>query len=400
MKKTSLFSVILLLFNTIQLSAQITDTLNKEFRFSVIKKLETTSVKDQANSGTCWAFATTSFIESELLKKTGKTYDISEMFFVKNAYNSKADKFVRYQGTSNFGQGGQAHDVMNCVQQYGMITEDAYPGLIRGEKKHLHAELEVVLKSMVSAIVSNPGKKISQVWKSAFNAVTDVYLGAIPPDFKVNGEEYNPVSFTKSTGLHPEDYLEITSYNHHPFYEQFILEIPDNWDQKPYYNVPLDELVEIVNNAIESGYTVCWDGDVSDKGFSHNKGVAVIPDIEMPDLSGYEKLKWEKLSDKEKQKQLFTFEGPVKERFIDQESRQRDFDNHMATDDHLMHITGMVKDQNGTIYYITKNSWNAESNENGGYLNMSESFVRLNTIAIMINKNAIPHSIAKKLNIK
>lgn len=383
---------------SLALSAQTKDT-TKGFNFVIGKQIPVTSVKDQANSGTCWAFATTSFIEAEILRTKGIDCDLSEMFFVRNVYSAKADRFMRFNGSLNFGQGGQAHDVTNSMRNFGLLTEAVYPGLLPGEKKHSHAELEAVLNAMLKSVVANPGRKLSPNWKKAFDAVIDTYLGTVPEKLDRNGKMLSPREYMESLSINPDDYVEITSYNHHPFYEQFILEIPDNWQHQLYYNVPLDDLQSIIDNALDKGYTVCWDGDVSDKGFSHNKGVAVIPDQESPDLDNSEKLKWEKMTDKDKQKMLFSFEEPVKESFIDQETRQLDFDNHKATDDHLMHITGWVTDQHQTRYYITKNSWNSQSNDFGGYLNMSASYVRLNTIAIMVHKDAVPKAIARKLKI-
>jgi bleomycin hydrolase len=399
MKTKLLFFFVLLLISNLGVFSQTSDTIIG-YKFTPGKQLLASPVKDQANSGTCWAFAATSFFESEILRMTGQTYDLSEMFFVRNAYNAKAERFIRFNGSLNFGQGGQAHDVVNSMKQFGLLTEATYPGILPGEKKHSHAELESVLNAMLKSVASNPGRKLSPVWKKAFNCVVDTYLGEVPANIEANNSKLTPLEYMRYIGVNPNDYVEITSYSHHPYYEQFILEIPDNWQQDSYYNVPLDELQTIIDHALDNGYTVCWDGDVSDKGFSHNKGVAIVPDQDSPDLANSEKLKWEKMTEKDKQKLLFSFEGPVKEKLISQEIRQLDFDNHKATDDHLMHITGWVTDQYNTRYYCTKNSWNAESNEFGGYLNMSASYVRLNTIAIMVHKDAIPKSIARKLKIR
>jgi len=196
-----------------------------------------------------------------------------------------------------------------------------------------------------------------------------------------------------------DDYVEITSYSHHPYYSAFRLEIPDNWDYSDYYNVPLDEMMEIIDYAFDNGYSVCWDGDVSERGFSHNKGVAIVPEDDVKDMSGTEKDKWQTLTEKEKSKMMYSFDKPIQEKVITQEIRQEEFNNHSATDDHLMHLTGVVTDQNGTRYYVTKNSWNSDSNDFGGYLNMSTSYIRMNTVAIMVNKKAIPKKIRKKLHL-
>jgi len=354
-----------------------------------VVRIRATPVKDQYSSGTCWSFATTSYIESELARITHDTLDLSEMYFVRKCYEQKARNYVRRQGTANFGEGGQAHDVLNVIATDGMMTETQYSGLANGQTKPVHAEMEAVLKAMADALVKNPNGKLTPDWFKAVSAVLDVYLGSLPAgEAKVSAPKFDPA-----------DYVELTSYTHHPFYQPFILEIPDNWAYGSYYNVPLDDLIAVMNNALENGYTVDWDGDVSDKGFSHRNGVAIVPDVALESATGTERSKWESIPEKERQKQFYTFEKPVPQKKVTQEMRQAAFDNYSATDDHLMHITGLTRDQEGTAYYITKNSWAAGSNSNGGYLNMSEPYVRLNTIAIMVHKNAIPKDIRKKLDL-
>lgn len=385
-----MLSLTIAVFLPLLLPAQEKDTTNPEkYIFTDVVRISATPVKDQYSSGTCWSFATTSFIESELARLTHDTLDLSEMYFVRRCYEQKARNYVRRQGTSNFGEGGQAHDVLNVIATDGMMTEAQYSGLANGQTKPVHAEMEAVLKAMVDALVKNPNGKLTPEWFKAINAVLDVYLGPLP----VNE------ATVSSPKLNPADYVEITSYTHHPFYKPFILEIPDNWSNSSYYNVPVDDLIAIMNNALENGYTVAWDGDVSDKGFSHKNGVAIVPDVTLESATGTERSKWESIPEKERQKQFYTFDKPVPQKKVTQEMRQAAFDNYSATDDHLMHITGMVRDQEGTRYYITKNSWAAGSNSTGGYLNMSESYVRLNTIAIMVHKNAIPKEIHKKLGL-
>ncbi|MFH1121706.1 MAG: C1 family peptidase [Bacteroidota bacterium] len=367
----------------------------KGYEFTMVKSIPASPVKDQYKSGTCWSFAATSFFESELLRFGYDTIDISEMFFVYHAYHEKANNYVRFHGNANFGPGGQAHDVLNVIRKHGFVTEQEYPGLLKGEEKHKHGELDAILKAYLEAVITNKDGKLSLVWKDAFRALLDTYLGQ--PETSLNQAEI------RSEKIFPrfraEDYIELTSYNHHPCYELFELEIPDNWSHDLYYNLPVDELVDVINHALTQGYTVCWDGDVSDKGFSHANGVAIVPGIDIKSMEGTERARWEKMTEKERNAELFAFRQPGKEKKITPEMRQETFDNFQSTDDHLMHLTGMVSDQNGTVYYVTKNSWAANSNETGGYLNLSESYVRLNTIAVMVHIDALPSDLKKKLKL-
>ena len=269
-----------------------------------------------------------------------------------------------------------------------------------GEKNHTFGEIDEILGDILKAVIKNKNHKLTTKWLEAYNSVLDTYFGSIPENFIYNDKKYTPKTFAKELGINPDDYIELTSYSHHPFYKKFILQIPDNWSKDEYYNLPIDELIDVINYALKNNYTVAWDGDVSDKGFSFRNGVAIIPEKDIKNMTDTERNKWEKLTEREKRASLYKFDKPGKEKNITQEMRQENFDNYTSTDDHLMHLTGIVKDQNGTIYYMTKNSWATNSNKFGGYLNMSESYVRLNTIAIMINKNALPRKIAKKLKIK
>lgn len=394
--KSFLFLIILALLSPF-LQAQ-NDSVG--FNFRVIKKLPSTSVKNQASSGTCWAFATVSFIESELLRLGKDTLDLSEMFFVNYAYKEKSERYVRFHGNSNLGQGGQAHDVLNFIKTHGMAPESIYPGLLHAEKKHRHGELVAMVKAATEVVINNPDRQLSNAWKRAIDGIVDAYLGELPKQFTYKGKNYTPESFLKAYDFNPDDYVSLTSYSHHTFYEPYILEIPDNWAHNEYMNLPLEDLMETLNAAIDQRYTVCWDGDVSDKGFSHNKGVAIVPDIQLFDYKGSEKSYWQELTEKERQKTFFSFERPVPERKITDADRLQAFNNYSSTDDHLMHITGKTTDRLGNLYYITKNSWGDTSNDQGGFLNMSEAYVRLNTIAITVHKNAIPAHIRAKCNIK
>lgn len=367
--------------------------------FNSIAEVQATSVKDQHRSGTCWAFAGVSFIESEVLRITGRELDISEMYIVRNAYADKALKYVRLHGSSNFGPGGQGHDVINVAREHGFLPEAVYPGLEIGEEKHNHGELDAVLKGFLDAVVKRRGGKITPVWFQAYNAILDVYLGDVPETFNIQDEDYTPVEYFNSLEIDTDDYIELTSYESYPFYEKVMLEVPDNWSGDLYYNLPLDEMIDVMEHALKNGYSICWDGDVSDRGFSHKNALAILPGIDVESLSGTELSRWEALSESEKTKELYNFQKPGDEMQVDQQLRQENFDNQSATDDHLMHLTGLMEDQNGKIYFVTKNSWDEDSNDKGGYLYMSESYARMNTIAIMIHKDALPVKLSKKLGL-
>ncbi|MGE0090477.1 MAG: C1 family peptidase [Bacteroidales bacterium] len=337
--------------------------------------LKATSVKNQNSTGTCWSFATTSFIESELMRMGKPEYDISEMFFVRYAYIQKGMDYVRYQGKTNFGEGGQAHDVLNVIKKYGFSDQKYYEGNTYDPGNYNHGELEAMLKAVLDVVLSKPNKKLTPVWDEAYVAIIDTYLGELPESVKEKKVSHSTIGFATETGFNPNDYVEITSFTHHPFYEQFILEVPDNWSKELYYNVPLDDLMLIMNNSLKMGYSFVWDGDMSQPGFSHKNGFAIVPEGEVQ------------------------FEKPAPEKNITQQYRQQEFDNLSTFDDHLMHITGLANDQNGTTYYKTKNSWGTERGKFGGYLYMSEQYMRLNTIAILVHKNTIPKEIKEKLKI-
>ncbi len=369
------------------------------YTFTMVKEVKTTPVKNQQSTGTCWSFATTSYIETELLRLGQPEYDLSEMFFARKAYSDKANLYVRYQGSNNFGQGGQAHDVFNLLKKFGMVTDEAYAGKSYGSNDHNHGEIEAVLKAFVDAVVKIEGGKLTTAWAPAYESILDAYFGKVPTEFTVNEKKVSPKSFVESTGFKADDYIEITSFNHHPFYQNFILEIPDNWSRDSYYNVPLDELMAITENALMKGYSVCWDGDVSEKGFGYKKGVAIIPAAKVEDVKGSDMSRWTEVNEKDRSLQMFSFEKPIPEINVTQENRQLNFDNQTSTDDHLMHLTGIATDQNGTKYFYTKNSWGTDNHIYNGYLYMSESYVRMKTIAILIHKDALPIEIAMKLGI-
>jgi bleomycin hydrolase len=332
------------------------------YKFTPVVELKATPVKNQSSTGTCWSFATTSFIESELLRMGKGEYDLSEMFIVRENYIDKLkDNYLR-QGKGNLSEGSLSHDWMKVFKEDGIVPNEVYNGLNYGSPTHNHGELN----SFINAIAAVPvqRKKESDQYHQIVSAVLDAYLGKVPESFTYKGVIYTPKSFAESLGINPSDYVEITSFTQFPFYTQGILEVPDNWRMEHFYNVTLDELTEIMDYSLNNGYTVNWDGDVSEKGFSHSKGVATFP-----------------------------------EENVTQEMRQEGYENFTTTDDHLMHMTGISKDQNGGKYYITKNSWGTERNSFEGYLNISDNYVRAKTLFIMVNKSAIPQAIKTKLGL-
>jgi bleomycin hydrolase len=369
--------------------------------FTPVIEIPATDVKDQHRSGTCWSFSGLSFIESEMMRMGKPETDLSEMFVVWNCYSTKAEKYVRMHGKTNFGPGGAFHDVTWVMKNYGMVPQTAFTGLAIEEDKPVHGEMDDLLNSHVESVVKNKNKKLTPVWHEAFNDLLVNYLGKLPEKFEYEGEEYTPLSFVyEYMDINPDDYVEIGSYTHHPFYEKFIIEIPDNWLWDEIYNVPLNEMMEIMDYALENGYSIAWGADVSDRGFASKKqGVAVVPDADITEMSDSELSKWESLSEAKKQKELYKFDGPGAEKEITQAMRQIDFDNFTSTDDHGMHIIGVANDQNGTPYYIVKNSW-GDYNDYDGYFYASKPYVALRTIDFMVHKDAVPKAIAKKLGIK
>jgi len=368
------------------------------FEFKVVKQVKSTPVKNQHRSGTCWSFSGLSFFEDELLRMGKGEFDLSEMFVVRNSYADKGEKYVRFHGSLNFGGGGSFQDVVNTIAKYGIVPESAYKGLQYGEDGHVHGEMDAVLKGYVDAVLKNKNKKLSTAWVKGMNGILDAYLGDYPNTFSYNGKEYTPKSFTKELGINADDYVMISSYTHHPFYKPFIIEVPDNWSYGSVYNLPLNEMMEVIDNAIQNEYAVAWAADVSEKGFKYNKGVALVPEKKLDDLTDSEKSKWEGLSAKEKAKQLYDITGPTTEKVITQELRQEEFDNYTTTDDHGMVIEGIALDQKGNQFYIVKNSW-GESNVYDGYFYASKSFVQFKTMSILVNKNSIPKNIRKKLGL-
>jgi bleomycin hydrolase len=370
------------------------------YQFKIIKELPATSVKNQSLTNTCWSFSVISMIESELLSMGKDTFDLSEMFVVRHVYEEKAEKYIRMHGTVNFAGGGFFHDVIHVLDSFGMVPDATYPGLKKGETLHNHSEMDELLKENVEEIIRNSDENINLSWMEKFDYLLDSCLGELPMNFRYGNQEITPLEFASGLDINPENYVEITSFNHHPFYEQFILEVPDNWAWGEFYNVPLDELLEIIHYSINHDYTVAWSADISDNGFSWRNGVAVVPDTDLVNMEESEMQKWIGLSEEERNARLFSFKGPVPEMTITQDLRQAGFDNYTTTDDHGMQITGIAMDTKGNKYFRVKNSWGLAGSPYKGYLYASDAYVRYKTIAIMVNKNGIPDHIREKLNIK
>jgi len=367
------------------------------FQFTTVKALPITAVKNQASSGTCWAFSGIGFIESELLRMGKGDYDLSEMFVVSKNYSEKAQKFVRMHGATNFGPGGSFADVLDCIKDYGIVPDQAQTGLNYGDTLHRHGELDQLLKAYVDVIIKDPNRKLSTAWFNGFNGILNAYLGECPETFTYNGKQYTPQSFVKFLGINPDDYVSITSFTHHPFYTAFPIEIPDNWRWAYSYNVPMNELIQIIDNSIDKGYTVAWASDVSERGFSR-KGVAVVPDAKATEGPGSDQARWLGLTPAERESRINSLSGPVPEKTITQEMRQEGFNDYETTDDHGMLIYGIAQDQNGTRYYMIKNSWGVENPYKGTWY-ISLPFVQYKTLSIVVNKNVLSKELKEKLKI-
>lgn len=383
--------------------AQTADTTSAEgYRFTDTKIIPTTAVKDQSRSGTCWCFSTLSFLESEILRAGGPALHLSEMWIVRHSFMDKAEKYVRMHGTINFAEGGASHDVTEEIKAHGIVPFEVYPGLNYGTEKPDFHELSVVLKAYLDAVVKTgdkSGKALSTAWKRGFDAILDEYFGPLPETFTYEGKEYTPETFAAQLPIDLDNYIDISSFTHHPFYTQFIIEVPDNWMWGTVYNVPLDEMMQIIDHALEQGYTVSWGTDVSEKGFSRTKAIGIVPEADTESMSGTEAERWGKLTDKEKEAALYKFDKPGKERTITQQMRQTAFDNYETTDDHGMLIMGTATDQADNRYYKVQNSWNVLPPYDGFWY-FSRPFVAYKTTSIMVNKQALPKEIARKLGLK
>ena len=382
-------------------TAEKTDSVNKNKPvFTVIKENPITSVKNQARSGTCWNYSTLSFFEAEILKKKNKTYDLCEMFVCNKNYMDRAVVKVRMHGDAQFSQGGSAYDVLYVLKTYGICPEEAMPapGTMYGDTLNNFNEFFGVMEPYVEAVAKSEAKTITPTWKNGLQGILDAYLGKCPETFKYEGKTYTPTQFAQSLGLDWNDYVTITSYTHHPFYTAFPVEVQDNWRQPHSWNLPMDEMAAVIDNAIMNGYTVAWGGDVSESGFTRN-GLALLIDEKAPQgLEGSDMAKWLKLTAAEKKDKIKEAGVTVKELTPSQEQRQKEYDNWTLTDDHGMLIYGIAKDQTGREYYMVKNSWGTD-NEYKGTWYMSKNFIIAKTMYYMVNKNAIPKDIRKKLGI-
>ena len=343
-----------------------TEEPEDNYQFAVSYNIACTDVKSQDKTGTCWSFATASFIESELIRRGKGQHDLSEMFIVKNIYRDKVQNYVLRQGKANFSQGALGHDFMQSAHRHGLVPEEVFSGRENDKEKYDHGEMEAAMAGFLAAVAKRT--TLTNKWDLACDRILDVYMGESPKRFTYQGRSYTPKEFAQSLEFRGQDYAHITSYTHHPFYEPSVLEIPDNFSNGSFDNLPIDDLVEIIDTAIKNGYSVAWDGDVSEKGFSSSKGIAVLPkDPAREDL----------------------FTTPGEEIESDQAMRQKTFMTFSTTDDHLMHLVGISQDAAGNKYYMIKNSW-GERGPHKGFIHMSEAYVRLKTIAIIVHKDAIP----------
>ena len=372
-----------ILVNSLKVNAS--DKSKESFKFTDIINLANTSVKNQGSSGTCWSYSGNSFLESEMIRIGKQPVEISQIFTARNAYVEKGKNYVRMHGAVTLGDGGSLHDVTNMLKKYGAVPQEVYTGLNYGTAKNKFAEMAALTEGLLVAAVKNPNGELTPNWIKAYEAVIDSYLGQVPQNFNYKGKNYTPQSFAKEVvGLNPDEYIEFSSYSNAPYYTKTMLMVPDNWSFDLIYNVRLNDMTDIIDNALKNGFTVAWATDVSEKSFSWKNGIAYVPTKKVDDMTPEEK---ENL-----------FNGPKPEMEITEEVRQKAFDNYQTTDDHGMHIVGVSKDQDGKEYYIVKNSWGA-SNDYKGYLYVTKNFIKYKSTALMVNKAAIPAAIAKKMGI-
>lgn len=370
------------------------------FLFTTVDSIAITPVKNQNRSSTCWCFSTLGFLESEVLRTKGKVVDFSQMYVVSKTMLDRANYCVRLYNEPRFAPGGSAYDVLYCMEHYGLVPKEAMPGIRYGWTENdtlpVHNELDHVAEGFLKGLSGL--KKLSPVWREALQAIYDTYLGKCPEEFVYEGKKYTPKSFVQSLGLSSDDYVSVTSFTHHPFYERFALEVPDNWRMDQMYNVPLEDLMRIIDHALANGYTLAWGADVSETGFTR-KGIGVVPDEDHgADITGSDMAKWVGMTADKKKEELT--KKPLPEKTITQQMRQDAFDNWETTDDHGMQIFGTAKDQNGKRYYMVKNSWGTVKSDYKGIWYISEAFMQYKTLDILVHKNAIPKDIRKKLGLK
>lgn len=377
MKNILYFCVIVLL------STELTYCQETGYSFTLKKEVAYTPVKNQYSSPTCWSFSGMSFLESEIMRNGNKAYDLSEMYVVRETYKRKAEEFIKRKGETSFAGGGEYQDLLCTSREFGIVPDQIYPGLNYGEVRHNHDEMDAVLKGYMEGLIKSP--KLTPAWFPAFNGILDAYLGKEPNQFDYDGKTYTPESFIKETGIDLDDYVIFSSFNDKDPYKEFVLkDVPENWTPSICYNLPLDELIQVIDNALMNDYSVAWASGIEDKGFSMKRGVAIVP--EKP---------FSKMSDEEKKE---VFNGPHPEKKINQEVRQKAFENSEVTGDHGMHIVGIAEDQNGNTFYKVKNSW-GEVGKYNGFIFVSKAFVMLKTTTCMVNKKAIPEAIAQKMGI-
>ena len=372
-----------ILVNSLKVNAS--DKSKESFKFTDVINLANTSVKNQGSSGTCWSYSGNSFLESEMIRIGKQPVELSQIFTARNAYVEKGKNYVRMHGAVTLGDGGSLHDVTNMLKKYGAVPQEVYTGLNYGTTKNKFGEMAALTEGLLVAAVKNPNGELTPNWIKAYEAVIDSYLGQVPQNFNFKGKNYTPQTFAKEVvGLNPDEYVELSSYSNAPYYTKTMLMVPDNWSFDLIYNVRLNDMTDIIDNALKNGFTVAWATDVSEKSFSWKNGIAYVPTKKVEDMTPEEK---ENL-----------FNGPKPEMEITEEIRQKAFDNYQTTDDHGMHIVGVSKDQDGKEYYIVKNSWGA-TNDYKGYLYVTKNFIKYKTTALMVNKAAIPSALAKKMGV-
>ncbi|MGE8340439.1 MAG: aminopeptidase C [Flavobacterium sp.] len=372
-----------ILVNSLKLNAS--DKSKENFKFTEVINLGTTSVKSQGSSGTCWSYSTNSFLESEMIRLGKQPVELSQIYSARNVYVEKGVNYVRMHGAITLGDGGALHDVINMYKKYGTVPREVYTGLNYGTDKNKFAEMGALMESVLAAVVKNPNGELTPNWQKAYAAVIDSYLGKVPDNFTYKGKNYTPQTFAKEVvGINPDEYVEMSSFTNAPYYQKTTMMVPDNWSLDQVYNVKVNDMTDVIDNALKKGYTVAWATDVSEKSFSWKNGVAYVASKKFDDMTAEEKADM--------------FNGPKAEPEITPEMRQAAFDNYTTTDDHGMHIIGLAKDQTGKEYYIVKNSW-GETNDYKGFLFVTKNFVKYKTTALLVNKGGIPAEIAKKLGV-
>lgn len=379
---------------SIPAAAQAQEKETPEYEFTTVKENPISSIKNQFRSGTCWSYSGIGFIESEIMRIKGyKDVDLSEMFIVRNSYHDRVIKYVRLDGDLRFGAGSSSEDVLTVIGQYGIVPDSVYNGMNYGTDLPEQNELDAVLAAYVKAVAANPNKKLTTAWLNGFDGILDAYLGKIPQEFEVDGVKYTPDSYRDYLGIVPEDYVSITSFTHHPYYSQFVVEVGDNWRWDTSYNVPLDEMMEIIYNAINKGYTIAWGADVSEKGFTRD-GLGIVAEMDSKPAAGSDQERWVGKAAEDKKETV-----TADKKHITAEMRQDGYDRKTTTDDHGMQIYGIAKDQDGNDFFMVKNSWGVTGKYNGIWY-ISDTFVRYKTMNFLVHKDALPKDIKKKLGIR